>query len=99
MAGISLTLLVLKTRQMDRMRTIYSAFGIELIEEQHGKGLLHYAGRVGELVLELYPSPDDASSVDSTTCLGFAVENVTKVVDALQVIGDPGTGRLGAAGD
>jgi predicted enzyme related to lactoylglutathione lyase len=88
-ADISLSLLVLKTRQVDRLRSFYNALGIELAEEQHGKGPVHYAGRVGELVLELYPLPDDGSSVDTTTRLGFSIENLAEAVEALQATGAP----------
>lgn len=89
MAEVLLTLLVLKTRQVERLRTFYNALGIELNEEQHGKGPIHYAGRIGELMLELYPLPDDGGSVDTTTRLGFAVESLTEVVEAIQAIGAP----------
>jgi hypothetical protein len=41
MAGVSLALLVLKTRQVDSLRTFYGALGVELAEERHGKGPLH----------------------------------------------------------
>ncbi len=44
MADVSLTLLVLKNRQVDRVRTFYEALGIDFIEEQHGKGPRHHAG-------------------------------------------------------
>jgi hypothetical protein len=36
MAGASLRLLVLKTRQVDRLRNFYQALGVELAEEKHG---------------------------------------------------------------
>ena len=59
MAGVSLKLLVLKTRQPDRLRTFYQAFGVELVEERHGSGPHHYAGQVGDTVLEIYPLRDE----------------------------------------
>ena len=89
MAGVSFTLLVLKTRQVDRLRTFYTALGLTLVEERHGRGPLHYAGRVGEMVIELYPLPDGAGEVDTTTRLGFAVVNLNEVVHALEAIGAP----------
>jgi predicted enzyme related to lactoylglutathione lyase len=89
MAEISLTLLVLKTRQVERLRSFYKALGIELAEEQHGIGPIHYAGRVGELVLELYPLPDDGGGVDTTTRLGFSVENLPGTIEATQAAGAP----------
>jgi hypothetical protein len=83
MAGVSLTLLVLKTRQIEQLRRFYQSLGIELVEEQHGNGPVHFAGRAGDVVIEVYPLPDDGSQVDSSTRLGFTVENVAKVIRAL----------------
>jgi hypothetical protein len=50
---------------MDRLRTFYVTLGIERNKDQHDKGRLYYAGRVGNLVLEPHPLPDDAN-VDSS---------------------------------
>jgi lactoylglutathione lyase len=52
---VKLNLLVLKTRTLDKLKDFYTAFGITFVEEKHGDGPTHFAGRVGELVLELYP--------------------------------------------
>ena len=87
MADVSLTLLVLKTRQVEQLRLFYQTLGIELTEEQHGKGPLHFAGRVGGVVIEVYPLADDGTPGDTSTRLGFAVENLAAVVQALQGIG------------
>lgn len=85
MAHIQLKLLVLKTRQMDKLRAFYEAVGVELVEERHGKGPVHYAGRVGSTVLEVYPLPEGDG--DATTRLGFGVEDVDAVLAELQRIG------------
>jgi hypothetical protein len=53
MAGPTLKLLVLKTRQLDRLRAFYQALGSKLAEEKHGSGPPHYAGQVGDAVLEI----------------------------------------------
>jgi hypothetical protein len=73
MAAARLNLLVLKTTGPGRLRAFYAALGISFAEERHGEGPVHYAGRVGDLVLELYPLPAGAGAADATTCLGFAV--------------------------
>lgn len=86
MADVSLTLLVLKSRQVDRVRTFYQALGIVFTEEQHGTGPRHYAGRVGEVLVEIYPLPNDGST-DASTRLGFTVGNLAEVVRALEGIG------------
>ena len=53
MADVLLTLLVLKTRQVEQVRHFYQTLGIELADEQHGKGPVHFAGRVGDVVIEV----------------------------------------------
>ncbi len=86
MADVLLTLLVLKTRQVDLVRSFYEALGIALTEEQHGSGSRHHAGRVGDVVIEVYPLPDGAA-VDTSTRLGFSVGNLAEVVQAIQGLG------------
>ena len=87
MGTVSLSLIVLKTRQVDNLRTFYTSLGIHLTAEQHGKGPIHYAGRVGDVVLEIYPLPDDGAAADTTTRLGFVVERLAGVMQALQTFG------------
>ncbi len=89
MGNVALSLLVLKTRQVDSLRRFYNLLGIELTEEQHGKGPLHYAGRIGEVGLEVYPLADDGAIADATTRLSFTVENVAGAVQAMQSFGTP----------
>jgi lactoylglutathione lyase len=55
--------------------------------EQQGNGPVHFAGRAGDVVIELYPLPDDANVADSSIRLGFGVENLAEVFQALQGIG------------
>lgn len=85
--AVSLTLLVLKTRQLEQLREFYQALGVELSQDRHGNGPAHYAGRVGETVLEVYPLAEDAGAVDATTRLGFAVGDLGQVVEALRASG------------
>jgi len=87
MPDVLMTLLVLKTRQVEQLRLFYQALGIELAEEQHGKGPVHFAGRAGDVVIEIYPLPDDGTQVDPSTRLGFAVQNLAEIVQTLQGIG------------
>ena len=89
MADVSLSLLVLKTRQVEKLRAFYGALGIDLAEEQHGKGPVHYAGKVGAVVLEVYPLPDDGTLTDTTTRLGFTVEKLAVVAEMLHSLGIP----------
>jgi lactoylglutathione lyase len=83
MSGAKLNLLVLKTRQLEKLLDFYTALGIALTEESHGQGPLHLAARVGDLILELYPLPADAGLADATTRLGFAVPDLDAVLAKL----------------
>lgn len=77
-----LALIVLKTKQLETVQEFYTALGISFQQEQHGSGPVHYAGFLGETVFEIYPLKDDEQT-DSTTRLGFSVENLSQVLDTL----------------
>lgn len=83
MNGVQLNLIVLKTHHLDRLKEFYSALGVCFVEEKHGEGPLHLAGRVGEVVLELYPLPADAGPADASTRLGFSVPDLDAVLAGL----------------
>lgn len=80
--SISFSLLVIKTHQRERLRVFYETIGITFTEEQHGKGPLHFAGQVGEMVMEIYPLHPDATT-DTTTRLGFHVPSLDVVLEKL----------------
>jgi hypothetical protein len=48
------------------------------------------------VLLEVYPLPEDGSRADATTRLGFAVERVGEVVQALKALGAPVVTEPGA---
>jgi predicted enzyme related to lactoylglutathione lyase len=83
---LRLTLLVLKTRQLARLRAFYTAVGLAFVEEVHGNGPAHLAASVGGLVLELYPLPDDAGPADATTRVGFAVSDLDATLVSLGAV-------------
>ncbi len=53
--GISLRLLVLKTRHLDRARLFYQALGLHLVEERHGGGPVHDSGQADITTIEVSP--------------------------------------------
>ena len=81
MPEVSLSLIVLKTHQLDKVKYFYETIGIALAEEQHGSGPAHFSGRVGGTVLEIYPLQE--GEADATTRLGFVVENLGYVLESL----------------
>ncbi len=76
-----LRLLVLKTSQAETLRGFYTKLGFQFIEEQHGKGPLHYSASLGDGILEIYPLPV-GSETDSSTQLGFAVADFASIIES-----------------
>jgi catechol 2,3-dioxygenase-like lactoylglutathione lyase family enzyme len=74
----SLKLIVLKTNNVESLRAFYTRLGFRFVEEQHGKGPLHFSAPLGDGILEIYPLPDGALA-DTTTRLGFAVSGVDSI--------------------
>ena len=88
MAKVELQLLVLKTGRLEELRSFYGALGIELVEEQHGKGPKHYSGKVGATLLELYPLGNrDGEASPNTVRLGFSVSNLEETLKEAQKLG------------
>jgi catechol 2,3-dioxygenase-like lactoylglutathione lyase family enzyme len=86
MGGISLTLLVLKTSKIERLRAFYQALGLQFEEERHGSGPLHYAAKIGDTVFEIYPAA--GAGVDAKDMrVGFRVASVVQAVESLRGIG------------
>jgi predicted enzyme related to lactoylglutathione lyase len=88
MAGGSLTLLVLKTNQIQNVLAFYQKLDVEFVEEQHGNGPRHYAGKLGEIVFELYPAKEDDVQ-DAAVRLGFRVAKLDHTILTLRAIGTP----------
>jgi catechol 2,3-dioxygenase-like lactoylglutathione lyase family enzyme len=87
MGVVSLKLLVLRTPHLDRLRRFYQGLGVDFVEERHGDGPLHFASRIGETILELYPLAEEGDAADHTTRLGFAVTDLSAALAALEADG------------
>jgi len=90
MSGSPLSLVVLRSFQMDASLAFYQSLGLEFVEEKHGTGPVHYSAQVGSTVLEIYPGeaaePLNRKS-SGATMLGFGVESLDSVVAAVQRLG------------
>jgi predicted enzyme related to lactoylglutathione lyase len=83
----SLRLLVLRTKQLERLRDFYAPLGVSFVPERHGDGPLHYAGDLGGAVLELYPLDEGTPSSDPLTRIGFSVLDLTATLRGLEAVG------------
>ena len=83
---MNLTLLVLKTPALDRTVAFYRLLGLSFQQEQHGRGPVHFSTTLDQTTLEIYPL-GKTQTVDATTRLGFTVNDLSAVIDAIQLDG------------
>lgn len=79
----ALNLVVIYSRDIEAAKRFYSCLGVSFQSEKHGKGPQHYAATLGPTVLEIYPCRPD--SLSASARIGFRVESVDAVVDALRL--------------
>lgn len=82
----ALSLLVLKSRQVEQVLAFYQTLGLEFVEERHGEGPLHYAAKLGNVVFELYPAAA-SDSAESAVRLGFNAARLMETVEVLRSTG------------
>lgn len=95
-----ISLLVLKTRQLQPLIEFYATLGMSFQEEKHGNGPTHYSCSMGKFVLEIYPLPKSVEVADQTTRLGFSVNNLDDIIKKLrdnnfQIISEPANNEWG----
>lgn len=78
-----LSLIVLKSKDIEKLKGFYECLGLSFVKEKHDKGAEHYACQIDTIVFELYPLKT-GSEADTTTRLGFQVENLAQIIDVLQ---------------
>ena len=90
MSSPALSLIVLRTSQMEASLVFYRALGFAFVEEKHGSGPVHYSTQLGPSVLEIFPgeeSPELNRKASGATMLGLSVASVDETVSALTILG------------
>jgi lactoylglutathione lyase len=67
-----ISLIVIRSKDIDRAKRFYEILGVEFERHKHGKGLEHLAASWGDLVFEIYPLRDSDLPTISLR-LGFSV--------------------------
>lgn len=80
-----LSLVVLKSSDLQAARRFYMALGLNFVEEKHGEGPLHFSASVGSTLVEIYPCPEDEALAPMR--LGFRVPSVDQTVAELARMG------------
>jgi lactoylglutathione lyase len=78
-----LTLVVIRSRDIDRLASFYAVLGIKFSRHQHDQGPEHLSASVGGTVFEIYPSAHSKESTTSTR-LGFTVPSLSKAIAELR---------------
>ena len=78
-----LKLVVIRSRDIERLAQFYSVLGLAFTKHSHGKGPEHLSAVVGETAFEIYPA---RGSGDCTipTRLGFSVKSLPEVIRQLR---------------
>lgn len=90
MSEISLSLMVLRTDNIESTLAFYRAIGLQFQQEQHGAGPIHYSCQIGTTVMEIFPAevgkaPDRKSG--GATMLGFTVNALDETLETLANLG------------
>lgn len=75
-----LSLLVIRSENMERLIGFYSLLGLSFDYHRHGNSPLHYSGALGKTLLEIYPLAKDQQQVDKYLRLGFEIENFEETI-------------------
>jgi lactoylglutathione lyase len=81
-----LSLVVIRSSNIDRAAQFYGALGLQLTKHAHGKSPEHYSAILGDSVLEIYPAQNQQDST-SRTRLGFKVAGLKNIVESVRALG------------
>jgi predicted enzyme related to lactoylglutathione lyase len=82
----TLSLVVIRGQDMDRLSMFYAALGLQFTRHRHGNGPEHLSCTLGQTVFEIYPatSPNDTTT---STRLGFSVPTLQDTLIQLRKLG------------
>jgi catechol 2,3-dioxygenase-like lactoylglutathione lyase family enzyme len=76
--------MVIRTSNLERLREFYSTLGLELVQERHGAGPLHYSCSMNGTVMEIYPTKRPVAGGNR---LGLRLKTPTAAIERLQLAG------------
>jgi lactoylglutathione lyase len=81
---MKLNLIVVKTNKLHELADFYTLLGLKFGYHKHEQGIFHYSTQLGETIFEIYPLPKKISEADTTTRLGFEVDNLDDLILVLK---------------
>jgi lactoylglutathione lyase len=80
--SLVLSLVVIRSANLERAKAFYSLLGVQLQVEKHGNGPEHLAAAIGGTVFEVYPRGNEPATTGVR--LGFRVQSVESTLAALE---------------
>lgn len=74
--------IILKTTDIEKMKSFYEKLGFEFKREKHGGGPVHYSWKKHGMLLEIYPA-----QIPDNTGLIFHVDNLEDILSLLEFRG------------
>ncbi len=81
-----LNLIVVRSSDPEVTVRFYQSLGLRFIQEQHGKGPVHWSSETHRFVMEIYPAKSP-EQVDATTSVGLNVSDMDAVLQQLTEYG------------
>jgi lactoylglutathione lyase len=84
-----IALLVIKTNQLEKQKIFHKKLDLLFQKEKHGNSSKHFNSMIASqsTVLQIYPLPNGQTLLDTTTRLGFRVDDLEKTIDTILKIG------------
>ncbi len=78
-----LSLLTIKTKQMDVLKEQYEALGLKFVYHSHGSGPKHYSAESGGIVFEIYPWKSFKEINANEQRIGFTIPDFDTIISPL----------------
>lgn len=85
-----ISLIILRSARIQVLLEFYRALGLSFVEEQHGKGPIHYSCDIDGTILEIYPGEEGVAphrQQGGATMLGFTVSSLNVTLTELNKLG------------
>ena len=83
---MQLNLLVLRCNNIETSKAFYEKLGLTFVQEQHGKGPVHYSTFMGELVMELYPLAKGSKLENIRLGFSMDIENILDYLEREKIV-------------
>ncbi|TCI85085.1 VOC family protein [Tenacibaculum sp. M341] len=81
---MNLNLLVIRTNDIEKLKSQYELLGFTFDYHRHGNGPYHYAAEHSGFVFEIYPLTKSMTKADNSLRLGFGIENLKDSIKILK---------------